>query len=95
MNKLLENKSWIKYILFLDDKPKQLIAIHSYKARFDSDLSFEKGDEFRVLEDIGSDWWKVFHIASRKNGMIPLKYVAKKNSLEAEEWVILKWNPAS
>lgn len=62
-----------------------MVAIHSYEAKFDSDLTFRKGDEMKVLDDRGSEWWKVYHVGTGKSGMIPRKYVAEKGSLDAEE----------
>lgn len=62
------------------------IALYDYDARTEEDLSFQKTDILEVNpEDLGNDWWRARSRESGQEGFIPSNYVAKYQSLEAEE----------
>ncbi|KAI5947180.1 Tyrosine-protein kinase Lck [Manis javanica] len=62
-----------------------VIALHSYEPSHDGDLGFEKGEQLRILEQIG-EWWKAQSLTTGQEGFIPFNFVAKANSLEPEPW---------
>lgn len=65
--------------------PKQLyVAKFDYSTEDSNDLNFSKGDLFYVLSNDG-DWWQAREKYSNKEGLIPRNYIAKFQSLEAEE----------
>lgn len=63
-------------------------ALCGYAARADTDISFRKGDRMEVLSDTEPDWWRVLHLTSRLEGLVPVNFVAEESSVESEEWVI-------
>ncbi|XP_026481711.1 tyrosine-protein kinase Src64B-like [Ctenocephalides felis] len=67
-------------------KRKIVTGIYSYEAREQSDVSFLKGDRMEVLEDWESDWWRVLHLTTRQEGLIPSNFVAEERSVESEDW---------
>lgn len=62
-------------------------ALCNYAARADTDISFHKGDRMEVLSDAEPDWWRVLHLTTRMEGLIPVNYVAEETSVESEELV--------
>ncbi|XP_006030551.1 tyrosine-protein kinase HCK isoform X2 [Alligator sinensis] len=62
-----------------------VLALYDYEATHDGDLSFQKGERMKVLEEAG-EWWKAKSLATGHEGYIPSNYVARVNSLETEEW---------
>eukprot|EP00794_Sanderia_malayensis_P004569 gene4569-5166_t len=70
---------------FPDPRAKVVVAVYSYTARTDGDLSFERDDLLEIRDDTG-DWWKARHQKTGKKGYIPNNYVAPIQSLEAEPW---------
>ncbi|CAB3361514.1 Hypothetical predicted protein [Cloeon dipterum] len=69
---------------------KVVVGVFDYKAREDGDLTFKKGDKMAILNDTNQDWWKVRHLATRKEGLIPSNYVAEERSIESEDWFFAK-----
>ncbi|XP_063003527.1 tyrosine-protein kinase HCK [Elgaria multicarinata webbii] len=69
------------------DGPEDFIvlALYDYEAINKEDLSFQKGEHLKVLEDSG-EWWRAKALTTGEEGYIPSNYVAKVNSLETEEW---------
>lgn len=65
-----------------------VIALYNYTAREDTDVSFMKGDQMEVIDDTESDWWKVIHLTTRREGLIPWNFVAEERSVNSEEYVI-------
>ncbi|CAM9428989.1 unnamed protein product [Lampetra planeri] len=61
------------------------VAIFTYTALYNDDMSFNKGQRMVVL-DKSTDWWKVRFIKSNQEGFIPSNYVVPANSVEKEEW---------
>ncbi|XP_075294468.1 tyrosine-protein kinase HCK [Opisthocomus hoazin] len=62
-----------------------VLALYDYEAMHTGDLSFQKGDRLRVLEESG-EWWQARSLATGREGFIPSNYVARADSLETEEW---------
>lgn len=61
------------------------IALYDYNARAADDLTFKKGEHVRVLNQSDGDWWQAQHFTTGKKGFIPSNYVAKVQSIQAEE----------
>lgn len=66
---------------------KVVIALYTYNAKDDGDLSFRKGERLHILDDSDPDWWLAKHITSNQKGYIPMNYVASE-AIEMEESVI-------
>ncbi|XP_065502078.1 tyrosine-protein kinase HCK isoform X1 [Caloenas nicobarica] len=64
---------------------KVVLALYDYEAMHAGDLSFQKGERLRVLEESG-EWWQARSLATGCEGFIPSNYVAQADSLETEEW---------
>eukprot|EP00050_Salpingoeca_kvevrii_P021428 m.110437 g.110437 ORF g.110437 m.110437 type:complete len:506 (+) comp9340_c0_seq2:147-1664(+) len=62
------------------------VALYDYQARTEDDLSFNKGDNLRIINSSDGDWWQAQLVSGGKIGYIPSNYVAKIQSIEAEEW---------
>lgn len=60
-------------------------ALCAYAARADTDISFRKGDRMEVLNDTEPDWWRVLHLTTRQQGLVPVNFVAEESSVECEE----------
>lgn len=60
-------------------------ALCAYTARAESDISFRKGDKMEVLNDAEPDWWRVLHLTTRREGLVPVNFVAEESSVECEE----------
>ncbi len=63
------------------------VALYDYNARAEDDLTFKKGDHLHVLNQSDGDWWQAELIGTGKKGFIPSNYVAKVQSIQAEEYV--------
>ena len=63
------------------------VAKYDYSSEELSDkyLSFKKGDLFYMLNTVEGDWWFARAKHSGQKGYIPNNFVAKANTLEAEE----------
>lgn len=62
-----------------------VLALYDYEAMHKEDLSFQKGEHLKVLEESG-EWWRAKALSTGMEGYIPSNYVARVNSLETEEW---------
>ncbi|NXG79961.1 HCK kinase, partial [Baryphthengus martii] len=62
-----------------------VLALYDYEAMHVGDLSFQKGERLKVLEESG-EWWKARSLVTGREGFIPSNYVARADSLETEEW---------
>jgi len=64
------------------------IALFDYKARTDRDLSFSSGDVLLINDEDrkSNGWWVAKHESTNKRGYIPVQYVARLDSLEAQPW---------
>lgn len=66
-------------------RKKIVVALYNYKAREHTDVSFRKGDRMEVIDDSENDWWKVIHLGTREEGLIPWNFVAEEQSVASEE----------
>ncbi|KAF5404191.1 Tyrosine-protein kinase [Paragonimus heterotremus] len=62
------------------------VAIFDYNMQADGEIRTRKGDRLNVLDSSDSEWLLVEHIPTGMIGYIPLSYVARANSVEAEDW---------
>ncbi|NWT04075.1 HCK kinase, partial [Mionectes macconnelli] len=62
-----------------------VLALYDYEAMNAGDLSFQKGERLKVLEESGA-WWQARSLVTGHEGFIPSNYVAWADSLETEEW---------
>ncbi|XP_026718167.1 tyrosine-protein kinase HCK [Athene cunicularia] len=62
-----------------------VLALYDYEAMHSGDLSFQKGERLKVLEEAG-EWWRAQSLATGHEGFIPSNYVARADSLETEDW---------
>lgn len=67
-----------------------VVAVYNYQAREATDVSFMKGDRMEVLDDSESDWWRVRHLTTLAEGLIPWNFVAEEKSVESEDWFFTK-----
>lgn len=63
-----------------------VIALYTYNAKDDGDLSFRKGDRLVVVDGSDPDWWLAKHMGNNQKGYIPRNYVVSE-ALETEEYV--------
>ncbi|KAH0619323.1 hypothetical protein JD844_019318 [Phrynosoma platyrhinos] len=61
-----------------------VMALYDYDAIHKEDLSFQKGEHLKVLEESG-EWWRAKSLSTGNEGYIPSNYVARVNSLETED----------
>lgn len=66
-------------------KRRVVVALYPYTAREETDVSFAKGDRMEVLDDTENDWWRVVHLTTRQEGLIPWNFVAEDRSVNSEE----------
>nr|CAD7446237.1 unnamed protein product [Timema bartmani] len=67
-----------------------VVAVYNFQAREATDVSFSKGDRMEVLDDSETDWWKVRHLHTGAEGLIPWNFVAEEKSVESEDWFFTK-----
>lgn len=65
-----------------------VIALYTYQAKDEGDLSFKKGDRLLILDDKDPDWWLARHVGQIKSGYIPRNYVVAQ-AIQTEEYVFL------
>lgn len=80
----------LRFVFFLGGFPPHMkrrivVALYNYTAREDTDVSFVKGDRMEVMDDTESDWWRVVHLTTRQEGLIPWNFVAEERSVNSEE----------
>ncbi|XP_037100465.1 tyrosine-protein kinase Blk isoform X3 [Syngnathus acus] len=68
-----------------DNDDVVFVAQHDFKPSNGSELSFGKGDRFKVLGENG-DWWLARSLATGRQGFIPSNYVARADTLQVEKW---------
>lgn len=61
-----------------------VIALYTYQAKDEGDLSFKKGDRLLILDDKDPDWWLARHVGQIKSGYIPRNYVVAQ-AIQTEE----------
>jgi hypothetical protein len=62
-----------------------VIALYTYQAKDEGDLSFKKGDRLLILDDKDPDWWLARHVGQIKSGYIPRNYVVAQ-AIQTEEY---------
>ncbi|XP_061784123.1 tyrosine-protein kinase FRK [Nerophis lumbriciformis] len=65
------------------------VALYSYSARTEQDLSFNAGDILEVMDTTAEDWWlakALTGISATSHGYIPANYVVPVQSIDAEPW---------
>ncbi|UYV80389.1 Src42A [Cordylochernes scorpioides] len=69
-----------------------VVAVFDYSPRTDQDLTMKKGQAFEILFDgsklpaTETEWLHARSLNTREEGYIPVTYVARLNSLEAQPW---------
>jgi hypothetical protein len=67
----------------------QYVAIFDYDARTKEDLTIRKSDLLEITNKSNQAWWKAKN-ESGHEGWIPSNYVAKRDSLESEPYVLIE-----
>ncbi|RWS03068.1 tyrosine-protein kinase Src64B-like protein [Dinothrombium tinctorium] len=62
-----------------------VIALYTYNAKDDGDLSFRKGDRLILIDNSDPDWWLAKHLITNQKGYIPRNYVVTA-ALETYDW---------
>uniref|UniRef100_A0A8D9F015 Tyrosine-protein kinase n=2 Tax=Cacopsylla melanoneura TaxID=428564 RepID=A0A8D9F015_9HEMI len=65
---------------------KIVVAVYNYQSREAADVSFLKGDRMEIIDDSEPDWWRVRHLRTGDEGLIPWNFVAPEKSVESEDW---------
>jgi hypothetical protein len=61
------------------------VAMNDYDQKTDEDLSFKKGDRFKILDDQDPDWWNARSVDTGLEGYILRHYVAEHKAIPDEE----------
>ncbi|XP_018009785.1 tyrosine-protein kinase SRK3 isoform X2 [Hyalella azteca] len=80
----------------LDDEPPAngrirkslgfVVTIYSYIGRVNTELTFDKGERFEVLDKPNEDWWWMRNLKTNAEGFAFSGYVVPATSLEVQEW---------
>ncbi|EDQ88932.1 uncharacterized protein MONBRDRAFT_44237 [Monosiga brevicollis MX1] len=64
------------------------VALDDYASQHKGELSFSKGDNFKILKNAAPDdgWWNAQNLNTKKKGWIPCSLVALDGSLELFDW---------
>jgi hypothetical protein len=63
------------------------VAMNDYDQKTDEDLSFKKGDRFKILDDQDPDWWNARSVDTGLEGYILRHYVAEHKAIPDEDEV--------
>ncbi|XP_067139502.1 tyrosine-protein kinase Fyn-like [Centruroides vittatus] len=85
-NALCQSNAVNSSIQELNRAGKIVVALYTYNARDDGDLSFRKGDRLIILDDSDPDWWHARLLFNQQTGYIPRNYVAPEKTVESEDW---------
>ncbi|XP_076828739.1 tyrosine-protein kinase Lyn-like isoform X2 [Brachyhypopomus gauderio] len=61
-----------------------VLALYSYEAGKKTELTFKKGEKFKILEI--DEWWKAKSLSSGKEGLIPSNYVQVEESIDSKDF---------
>jgi hypothetical protein len=61
------------------------VALYDFEQRTSESLAFRKGEKLEIISEEEGDWWRARNLNSLKEGYIPCQYVAKCDTLAAEE----------
>lgn len=73
----------------INESHQNMICLHDFMSKHDSDLSARKGDRIIVFDINDPDWWLAEHLTTKQRGYIPKNYVASQ-AIETEEWFFSK-----
>lgn len=64
------------------------IALYDYKAGTNEELSFNAGDQLKILDTTHESWWvaRALNPRGKVEGYIPANYVAPVGSIESKPW---------
>jgi abelson tyrosine-protein kinase 1 len=62
------------------------VALFDYEARSETELTFKKGDKFRIHNKENDIWWEAEDLSNRRRGWVPSNYVAQTRSVENQPW---------
>jgi fyn-related kinase len=62
------------------------VALYDFEQRTSESLAFSKGEKLEIISEEEGDWWRARSLNSLKEGYIPRQYVAKCDTLAAEDW---------
>ncbi|XP_075059047.1 tyrosine-protein kinase FRK [Mixophyes fleayi] len=64
------------------------VALYSYRAGTNEELSFYAGDQMHILDFTHESWWRARALTPREKpeGYIPANYVALVSSIESKPW---------
>ncbi|XP_006811442.1 tyrosine-protein kinase STK-like [Saccoglossus kowalevskii] len=62
------------------------VAVFSYTALNDEDLTFKKGDRFRVRDKGQGPWWIATLLSTSREGYIPSNYVEEEVNMKSQKW---------
>jgi len=68
------------------------IGLYDYDARTAEDLSFKKSERLQIVNNTDGDWWLARSLVTGKEGYIPSNYVAPVQSVQAQEYVVMRVN---
>ncbi|KAG0728683.1 Tyrosine-protein kinase Src42A [Chionoecetes opilio] len=63
-----------------------VVALNDYVGRTDEDLSFRRGEPLEVVKETSEGWWYARSQVTGLSGYIPVSYIARLKSIEAEPW---------
>lgn len=69
-------------------KPVLHVALESYQAQNKNELSFSKGDTFKVIKKGKGDetWWHVQNLNTKKKGHVHCSLIATEGALQLYDW---------
>ena len=68
------------------------VGLYDYDARTAEDLSFRKSERLQIVNNTDGDWWLARSMVTGKEGYIPSNYVAPVQSVQAQEYVVMRVN---
>lgn len=72
--------------MFSSKKPSH-VALFDYEATKIEEIDLKKGDLLKVIKSVNQDWALAHNVLSNLRGNVPVNYIAKVDTLDAEELV--------